>query len=186
MAKGGSFELQMCKLLSLWFSNETTDETFRRNRRGGKGDITYRLPEGKPLIDAWNIECKAGYSRVKKEDKKKRIFDWGILEFLDSQQSKPKLSGFWEQCVEDAWYTNREPVLIFRRPFRTPCIVMRRSLWLKLEETCGPHPGQYLIANIMSEGAGETLNISGLGDFFAWIDPEALTPLLKPKLGILK
>lgn len=184
MAKGGSFELEICKRLSLWYSNEVTDEIFRRNRRGGKGDITFRLPEGKLLIDAWNIECKTGYSKVVKDGKKKRIFDWGLLEILDSQQSSPRLQEFWEQCTSDAWYTNREPVLIFRRPFRTPCIMIKNSFWRKLQEICGPPHGQYIMANII----GETLNLKGLGDFLSWIDPEELieSKILKPKLRLPK
>jgi len=182
MAKGGSFELDMCKAFSKWWSLGTSDETFRRNRRGGKGDMTYRLPEGKPLIDGWNVEFKTGYSRTRKDEKKKRIFNWCVLDPIDGQRSQSQLQVFWDQCWRDARETNREPILVFRRPFMSVCICMKSGLWRGIRSRCGPPSGsgQYIIANVF----GETLAIMNLDDFFQWAWPLDIQDLCKPKLRL--
>jgi hypothetical protein len=79
MAKGGNFENEVCKQLSLAYSKGTRDDLFARtDGSGGKatrrrkkgletanatGDIGIADVIGKPLIDSWGIECKAGYSK---------------------------------------------------------------------------------------------------------------------------
>ncbi len=180
MAKGGSFELIMCKEFSIWWSLGCSDEVFRRNRRGGRGDITYRLPEGKPFVDAWNVEFKTGYARTKKDLKKVRISNWCVLDPIDGKSDKTQLQTFWDQCSIDATSTNRVPVLVFRRPFMSVCICMRQSLWREIRLLAGPPVGQYIMANVF----GDTLMILSLKDFFEWAYPNNIKELFKPKLEI--
>lgn len=82
MAKGGSFEREIAKALSLWWTENTRDDVFYRShasggrftsrRKIGKdtalqgGDITASDPIGEPLISEWSIEIKTGYSGKKK------------------------------------------------------------------------------------------------------------------------
>lgn len=85
MAKGGAFENEICKALSLWWTGGEVDDVFRRTQSSGggftrkaqkttgkktqlqSGDITYRLAIGEPLMREWSIECKTGYgSKTKK------------------------------------------------------------------------------------------------------------------------
>ncbi len=78
-AKGGSFEREICSLLSQWWSGneEETDLFWRTASSGGRatsrakkqqqtrghnGDICATCPESKPLIDLVTIEVKRGYA----------------------------------------------------------------------------------------------------------------------------
>lgn len=79
MAKGGGFEREVSKRLSLWWSAGKTDNLFWRTpnsggqatvreKKGiysyhGHGDISYRHPSGKKLIDMFAIETKRGYNK---------------------------------------------------------------------------------------------------------------------------
>lgn len=78
MAKGGSFENEVCEALSLWWTNNQRDDVFCRTRASGAkytsrkksgkdtvnqgGDITFSDSVGEPLIKKWSIECKTGYA----------------------------------------------------------------------------------------------------------------------------
>lgn len=178
MSKGGDFELEITKELSLWITDGKSKEVFRRGRRGGRGDITYREPIGKPLIDAWNIECKTGYSRKYKATlkKKRKITNWCIIDPIDSRGSNTVFQDFWEQCAKDADKTKRIPILIFRRPYMMTCIAFRQSLFNRMIEIYGPPRGQYVLANVF----GETLAIQTLKQFFEWVPNPNL--ILMPKL----
>lgn len=79
MAKGGQFERDTCRLLSLWWSKGKRDDvlwrtagsgaraTMRRKRglttANSCGDIAALDAEGKPLVDTITFELKRGYSR---------------------------------------------------------------------------------------------------------------------------
>lgn len=76
--KGGSFEREICRRLSLWWTDDKRDDVFWRTHgsgaratvrhRAGKrtagayGDIMATDPIGEPLIDLLTIELKRGYN----------------------------------------------------------------------------------------------------------------------------
>ena len=78
-SKGNSFERQICKQLSLWWSNGKSEDIFWRTASSGAmanirsksckksfgqyGDIQAINPIGQPLIDVCTIELKRGYSK---------------------------------------------------------------------------------------------------------------------------
>jgi hypothetical protein len=78
--KGSAFEREICKKLSLWWTNNKTDDVFwRASNSGGRakfrgrkgqsthgqhGDIAAVDPIGEPLINLFTIELKRGYSSV--------------------------------------------------------------------------------------------------------------------------
>jgi hypothetical protein len=80
MAKGSSFERDVCKRLSLWWTSDKRDDIFWRTassgaratqrRKQGKrtansyGDVCATDPIGQPLIDLLSIELKRGYNRT--------------------------------------------------------------------------------------------------------------------------
>lgn len=82
MSKGGSYENEIAKRLSLWFTDGKRDDVFGRSdgsgsrftsrlKKGKKtanqhGDITFTDAIGEPLIAIWSIEVKTGYSGKKK------------------------------------------------------------------------------------------------------------------------
>ena len=151
MAKGGNFEREVAKLLSLWWTDGKREDVFYRSqasggrftsrRKTGKdtalqgGDITASDPIGEPLVKEWSIELKTGYG--KKTDT--GINRWDCLDFLDSRQKSPVLEKMWEQCSRDAELTNREPILIFRRNGRSPCIMLNCTY---IMEKLNPHFGR--------------------------------------------
>ncbi len=175
--KGSSFEREIAKLLSLWWSDGKNDNVFYRSTTSGaratqrskkgketylqQGDITASDPIGEPLIKEWSIEIKTGYG--KKTDT--GINRWDVLDFLDSRQKEPVLQKMWNQCVRDAELTNRTPVLIFRRNGRTPCIMFTVSYMLtKLQPFYGDFTNHHLIIRTTLDCV-----IMSLQDFFKWI-----------------
>ncbi len=78
MAKGSAFEREVCKKLSLWWTNSERDDVFwRSSNSGGRatargktgkrtagsyGDVAAIDPVGKPLLELCTIEIKRGYS----------------------------------------------------------------------------------------------------------------------------
>lgn len=79
-SKGARFERELCKKLSLWWTAGKRDDVFWRSagsggmatnraKRGGSaygqhGDIQATDPVGKPLMDAFCIELKRGYTKT--------------------------------------------------------------------------------------------------------------------------
>jgi hypothetical protein len=148
--KGSSFEREVAKKLSLWWSGGTRDDIFYRShssgarftsrKKGGKdtayqsGDITCSDPLGKPFIDFFSIECKTGYGG---KGKKFGTLRWDLLDLLDSKQETPVLRGVWRQCQHDAKESNKTPLLIFRRNQRSTCVMMQRALFDLLTDFYG-------------------------------------------------
>lgn len=76
MAKGASFERQICKRLSLWWTYDSRDDIFwRSSQSGGRatirarqgkrtagsyGDITALDPLGEPFMQLFTVELKRG------------------------------------------------------------------------------------------------------------------------------
>lgn len=178
MAKGGNFEREIAKRLSLWWSEGKRDDIFYRSHASGGrftvrrkhnkdtemqgGDITASDPSGVPLIKNWSIEIKTGYG--KKTDT--GVSRWDTLDFLDSRQSKPVLEKMWDQCCRDADLTQRMPILIFRRNNREPCIMFWSYYFNHLVDHFG-----YCIANRISFriSKGRLFVILPLKSFFNWI-----------------
>jgi hypothetical protein len=104
--KGGAFERELCRTLSLWWTQYDeeirTDIFWRtagsggraktRSKRGQKtfgqyGDIQATDPIGQPLIDVLTIEAKKGYNK------------FGFFDFVESFGEKEK---GWEKFVAQA------------------------------------------------------------------------------------
>ena len=189
--KGASFEREVSTKLSLWWSNQTRSDIFYRTpgsggrftnrRKSGKdtanhaGDQLASDPSGQPLMDCWSVECKTGYG--KKTDS--GVNRWDILDFLDSRQKEPILQKMWAQCKRDAELSNKEPILIFRRNNRAPCIMFRTSYMLHLQDFYGDYLDFHLFVRT-------TLNcvIIPLDSFFEWIPN--IRASLKPKKKQIK
>ena len=186
MAKGGGFEREIAVLLSKWWTEGERDDVFGRSdgsggrftarKKRGKdtanqgGDITFIDSIGEPLIAAWSIEAKTGYGTKKKiKDKdgeviSKETIRWDVLDFLDSKQKEPVLQKMWAQCRRDAELTNREPILIFRRNGRVPCIMFTIGYYGHLKTYFS---GCLPILKLLVEDFGCV--IMPLSSFFNWI-----------------
>ena len=112
--KGSSFERDICKKLSLWWSNNTDDDIFWRTSGSGAraktrskkslstfgqaGDVQATNPIGQPLIDLCSIELKRGYSKHTiadildaPNDAKEQMYESFINQAItDSQNAKAK------------------------------------------------------------------------------------------------
>ena len=130
--KGNSFEREICKELSLWWSNglglpENDNIFWRTSNSGGRatvrgkkgdkhcGDICAIDPIGQPLIDCVTIEVKRGYNSCSIQD----LFD------KPKNGAKQQYEKWFEQAMAAAelagtpyWW------LIVKRDRREPLVIM--------------------------------------------------------------
>lgn len=186
MAKGGSFENEMSKEFSLYLTHMRTEDGVRRTEASGAkatskskakqkmirpdmfGDITYCIPETKYWFDVFSIECKTGYAKKTKSKKKQNttLTMWSIMDLIDSQQKMTMFHEFWNQCLTDAIESNREPLLIFRRNRRTPCIAMHEDIFDSFISKYDPPDFNYII--IDGEFCYLPVVVMNLRMFFNW------------------
>ncbi|RJQ26098.1 hypothetical protein C4577_04150 [Candidatus Parcubacteria bacterium] len=141
MAKGGAYERELCKIISLWWSNNEHDDLFwRTSGSGGRatvrgrkgkttrnhcGDICNTDAIGEPLIKTITFESKRGYSRdtiadlmdCPKNSALQTYEDW-----FEQAETSRKNSGSY------AW------LIIARRDRREPLVYMPSYLWTALRE----------------------------------------------------
>lgn len=192
MAKGGSFERDMCKSLSIWWSRGIRDDIFWRTAGSGAratqrakqgkitslsyGDVTSNHPFGKTLLDQFVIEIKRGYTSEKSKKSKRFI---SLLDMIDTnckQKTKPLLVEWWNELERDILNTqspNMRGLLICRRDRRQSFIVMHRSTFKDLSDK---KPCIYPFYNpgCWLQAYGLNVQIMKLSDFFYWIEPELL------------
>ena len=194
MAKGGEFENEVSRDLSLWVTNGVRDDIFGRSdgsgsrftarKKKGKdtanmaGDITFTDELGIPLISIWNLEAKTGYGDKQKiKDKSGTVIKniqtrWDILDNLDSNSKITIFFQMWNQCQRDADMTARIPVLILRRNRRPKCIAIRNDYFLSLRSRFGDFKKMNVIINEPEKEI--CINVMNLKDFFAWIPGDFL------------
>lgn len=141
MAKGGAYEREICKKLSLWWTGGQRDDVFWRSassggratvraKRGAStygqyGDIQAVDPIGVPLMRAVTLELKRGYSKTS---------------FADAIDRRDCIaSQTWEQFVEQASSSAAGAksfswILIQRRDKREALAFMPKKLYLALRE----------------------------------------------------
>lgn len=191
-SKGGDFEREISKILSLWFTEGERDDIFYRSQSSGAratqrnkskkttegqyGDICSTCKEGELLIKIWSIECKTGYAgKSKLKDGTKKITNWDILDLLDSKSQEPMFAQMWNQCVIDAEVSTREPILIFRRERKLPLICItkqyysRLTNWFNVPDFMKIH---FDLSNLYYPYS--KVVIIKLDDFLKWIDPNTL------------
>jgi len=186
MAKGGTFEGEISKEFSLYLTHmETEDAVWRTEGSGGRvtskakanmqvrldqyGDITYTIPEKtKFWFDVFSVECKTGYAKKTKDKTKTKttLTHWSLLDMIDSSQKLCQFHEFWEQCLNDAVESKREPILIFRRNRRSPCICMRQDVFSGFIERFGFPDFNILNLNVLFDSL--PITIMNLRHFFEW------------------
>jgi len=193
MAKGGTYEGEISKELSLYLTHmKTEDGIWRTEQSGGRattkakanmqvrqdqyGDITYTIPETKFWFDIFSIECKTGYAKKTKSKKKKSttVTMWSLLDLIDSQQIMTQFHEFWNQCLNDAIESKREPMLIFRRNRRSSCIAMHIDIFIGFIKRFGDPTFNFITVN--GEFCYLPVTIMNLRQFFDWT--EAINPIV--------
>lgn len=175
--KGPPFEREICKQLSLWWTQDfdkPDDAVFwRTSQSGGRattrakknlktayayGDVTFTNPIGKPFIDSCLVELKRGYTK-----------DISVLDFLDKTKGIPILVKWWEKATDERHLAGRKyTVLIFRRDRHKQCIMISISMYNNLVDWFG----------VFSAGSIEittkkyNLIILDLVKFLDWCNPD--------------
>ena len=194
MGKGGSFENEVSKEFSLYLTHMKTEDGVRRTEGSGSkatskvkakqrmirpdmfGDITYCIPETKYWFDVFSIELKTGYAKKTKSKKKASttVTMWSLIDLIDSQQKMTVFHEFWNQCLNDAIESDREPMLIFRRNRRTPCIAMHNDIFAGFINRFG-FPGVNIL-NVSGDFCYLPVTIMNLRHYFEWT--EAISPTI--------
>jgi hypothetical protein len=127
MAKGSQFERDICRQLSLWWTNGESDSVFwRTSNSGGRatvrsrkglktknhyGDIMAVDPIGEPFLNFFTVELKRGYNRH------------SIADLLD--QDKPLyLQWIKKACKEVTEAGSKHWLLIVKRDRRETIVMM--------------------------------------------------------------
>lgn len=145
--KGGEFEREVCKMLSVWWTDGERSDVFWRTagsgaratvrRKAGQetansnGDIGALDPIGEPLISNCLFELKRGYNpTTKKKSGEKTNNNWSVQDAMDRlPSSKPSIfEQFWEKVCEEADHLGRSPFLIFQKDRRQKMIAFRRNM----------------------------------------------------------
>ena len=146
--KGGNFERDMSRETSLYITNNKDPDavwhtkgsgsratirkkTNQNNKKYEHGDLGPDDPKVNFFFDFFNLELKTGYAKKikNKETNSTRINQWGVLDLIDSRQKIPIFYDFWNQVLVDSDASGREPLLIFRRLQKEPCIAMHLDIF---------------------------------------------------------
>jgi len=185
--KGGTFEGEVSKEFSLYLTQmKTEDGVWRTEASGARatskakanmqtrmdqyGDITYTIPETKFWFDVFSVECKTGYAKKTKDKTKTKttLTHWSLLDMIDSSQKVSQFHEFWEQTLNDAIESKREPMLVFRRNRRSKCIAMHKDIFTAFLSSFGIPSVNYLTLNTMFDPI--PITIINLDHFFDWTE----------------
>jgi len=179
--KGPNFERDICKQLSLWWTDGERDDVFWRTSGSGArattrrkkdiktkyeyGDVAFTDPVGQPLIDTFLIELKRGYTN-----------GISVLYLLDKKAGNDALLlEWWKKAEEERKFAKRKySIIIFRRNKREACILMERSLADILESECGNDSMLYITINLKTK---DMFDIFLLSDFLNWVSAETIKNL---------
>lgn len=176
-AKGSSYERDIAKRLSLWWTRdlpEPRDDIFWRTSGSGAratsrskikkktayeyGDITFTDPIGKPFIDCFLIECKCGYSD-----------EIDILDLFHREENST-LFYWWRKALGEAEDAGRKNCLLITARNRKPelCLI-NKSFFSDLL----PYSGFFSKKLIEIKNTHYDFYIILLDDFLSYFDAEA-------------
>jgi len=180
MAKGQDFERKICKVLSLWWTDNERDDVFwRTSQSGGRattrqksgkrtagsyGDMGATHESGKEFERTFIIEFKKGYNK-----------DVGALIMIDGRQKEPILLSWWKKNEKIRLESGRSyGLLIFQRDRKHPCILMEESLFGQLEQYAGPYSKSNTIQIYFADAMKSPLIIIPLYNFLEWCSAESM------------
>ena len=173
--KGGEFERKICKLLSLWYTENERDDVFFRSASSGamatqrfkkgkktsgqQGDTTSTDLEGIKFINKFSIELKS--------------YKDFTLDFL-VYKNKSLIHDWWKQCVVDAERENKNPLLIIKKNRREEIIIFDYNLYSIFQDCFGRIGNNKFICGYINE---TYVMIMLLTDFLNHSNPELLTQI---------
>lgn len=138
--KGGQFEREICKILSLWVSQGNSDDLFWRSamsggratvrtKKGqktthGQGDISAVTPEGNILTDKFIVECKSYKS-----------LGWDSFIY-----GKGFIWDTWKKLVISCDNEGKQPFLVLKQNSRPPIAAFRYPTTGNLEGYYAVYP----------------------------------------------
>lgn len=187
MAKGASFEREICKMLSLWWTYDSTDDVFwRSSQSGGRatvrfrkgkstagsyGDITALDPIGEPLMKVFTIELKRG---------RKHGEPGNLIDGSGSTEKHPFLSAIRQAREASQRAGSISWLLISKRDMHKPCVFFPTELL----SSVGPlyNSRENLIAAPAFRYRVDDEDFTGitLEKFLECVDPEALAHCANP------
>ena len=186
MKKGSAFEREICKKISLWWSEGQREDIFWRTAGSGAratqrsknkkktygqyGDVQAIDPIGEPLTKLCAIEIKHGYSKYTFAD---------LLE--KSQNSKVKIC-LMQQFIEQAEKSCEEAstyawIIISKRNGRTPIVILPYYLYKQIK---GYFTNHAKLTFNNSEGDAQSIYITTLDELFD-ISPDVFKGIYKRK-----
>lgn len=136
--KGSSFEREICKKLSKWYSkdvlNKESDDMFWRTAGSGAratvrkkaglktadsyGDIQAIHQDAKPFTELFLLELKRGYSK-----------DISVLGFVDSKKEQILIKWINKAEEERKGAKRKEVLIIFKRDRHEECILISKKIF---------------------------------------------------------
>ncbi len=188
--KGSNFEREICKLLSLWWTNNKRDDVFWRTSGSGArattrskikqktfgqyGDVQATDPIGQPLIDLCTIEIKRGYSKSTFAD---------LIEESQTANAKPCMyAKFIQQARQDhnkagsfSW------MLIIKRDRRKPIIIIPYTMFYSFQRWSADlgKLKKYAVLNLPKIKKRKRIFIYPLEDFLSYISYRIFKTLCK-------
>ena len=184
--KGSSFERDICRQLSLWWSNGKRDDLFWRCAGSGAmaktrskigkqtfgqyGDVQATDPAGQPLLNVFTIEIKRGYSSanfINMLDKpgNAAIQTWELFYNQVTQDATNAKSRAWMII----WRRDRKQTLVF-----LPMGIMT-SLWNMYITAKFPHIRAKVL---LKNGKPVRVFVCTLNDFLEYVQPCHVESLL--------
>ena len=171
-SKGSQFERKICKLLSLWFTENERDDIFFRsassgamatqrfkkgkNTSGQQGDVTSTDLKGIIFINKFSIELKS--------------YKDFSLDFL-IYKNKSLIHDWWNQCKSDAERENKNPLLIIKKNNKKEIIIFKHDLYKYFCDFFGEISNKLYVVGYIND---TYIMIMLLTDFFDYVNPVTL------------
>jgi hypothetical protein len=200
-SKGSSFEREICKLLSSWWSDGQRDDIFWRTSGSGaratvrqkigkktygqEGDIQAVDPIGSPLTKLFTIELKRGYSKNTILDiidapkkAKPQIYEQFIIQSMTEQAN----SGTWAWCLITKRNSKETMIFMPHYSFVTFTKDTQKALGFSRVEILMYFKKPYFWntkSGIRKEEIKERVIGLKLKDFLRWVSPKDIKQIYK-------
>jgi hypothetical protein len=181
-AKGGAFERDICKRLSLWWTDDERDDVFWRTASSGgratqrkkkgkdtfgqAGDVQATDPIGQPLINLFTIEIKRGY---------KEATVTNLLDRLDTEKRPSPFEQFIHQVTTDKNIANSVSwMIIAKRDRKKIMVYMPWQVFKDVRQYCPCY--SFITYRTFHLQYKKRIIVTTLEDFFA-IPPDKIRSL---------
>jgi hypothetical protein len=178
-AKGSSWERDVCKFLTKWLTGTEKPYVFWRSPASGgiatmsfenkelSGDIVAMRPEGAFFTSTFSVECKVGYP--------KSSFDKHLKD-----NKNDEIKGFWSQACNDAFKTEKLPLLIYKKTNFPALLGLREEDFTSLEKMSKISLNSQLnTINMKWSDDTASLTFVSFEGFFSMLDPDKIKAFCK-------